>query len=41
MGISGGDNWLVEWTPNRPGEVIRGTSIKVYVFKDRNIILEN
>jgi hypothetical protein len=40
MGIPGGDNWLVEWTPNRPGEVIRGTLINVYVIKDGNIILE-
>ena len=39
MGISGGDNWLVEWTSNRLG-VYKSKMLFLYVINGSNIIHE-
>ncbi len=39
MGIHGGDNWLVEWTSNRPIER-DSKPIYLYIIKEKNIIFE-
>jgi hypothetical protein len=40
MGIPGGDNWLVEWTPNSPREISTESFINVYVINNDKIIFK-